>query len=219
MLYFFRIKTSRADTDYMKIVGLFLLIVATTCCGVHSKRSSVIHDKPSKPKCFTAHDTILNSNSWIKYVERGNGYVVELKINGLVDTMDIAFDCKTNNGLIPKLYKVDNEKIFLSQGVGFHYRKLTVCIVVKNKISYSSYEVNRVDEEAPDVFVYKEPNKCDTLFIADRVNGDVSVFPIDSALCLETIGQSMIYKDSVVVLFTSNRKMRIIYPPAQRSQY
>jgi hypothetical protein len=136
-------------------------------------------------KCAGARDTIFTNGDYIKYIPFDNqSFKIELKINNAIETLDFYLNCKTHNGMIPKLLtKSDLDFICLGQGSS-SYRYLTLCYydneikkIVVNKFETSIDVQTEIDgfvfNKGSDLFFYSL--KEQKLFINNLSSNSLSI--------------------------------------------
>ena len=146
----------------------FVMLLCNIACndkkGTPSNQPESITVVKRKPKevaqknCLLLSDTILNADNWVKYVSIGKSYLVVLKVNKVVDTLDFAFDCNTPQVLIPQFLWKKRNSIFLAIGSGFHFRELVVCTQIGDSIAVQRFRSDN-DYDAQYDFAYKFDNE------------------------------------------------------------
>src|SRR5688572_2366950 len=100
----------------MKVfIFIQFVMISFISCKSNVNTNSQEKETDITKECFTAKDTFFENGS-VKYVSIGNKYGVEITINNHVDTLNILFDCKVVNGLIPTLLESTENKLILKRG-------------------------------------------------------------------------------------------------------
>jgi len=159
--------------------------------------------------CISVRDSCVGISCQVRYIRINESYAVEVEIKGVTDTVPFRFDCRTPVVLVPALYKVKEEKIFLVHGCGFTYGKVFVCTKMEGRINISTYETNRAEVDAPDFFASKEADNDGRIFVVDRVSNGVTTFRIAPANKRNHIKEFNIYKHSIGIIY-ENGKTEIV---------
>lgn len=112
--------------------------------------------------CTEVKDTVFANKDYVKYVRIDSGkFDVEVKMNGLVDSLGLWLSCETHSGMIPRfIFRPTSTYICLGRGAG-SYRYLTLCSLDKKlkKIDIINFET-AIDVSAEnDGFIFKINDK------------------------------------------------------------
>lgn len=150
-----------------KTIILFVILSCNIACNqnkiTHSKQQGLttnIEKKANKdrPNCLGLSDTILNADNWVKYFKIGEKYLVAVKVNKVVDTLDFKCGCNTPAVLVPTFLWKKHNSIFLTLGSGFNFRELLVCTQVADSIMLRQFRSDK-DYDAQFDFAYKFDNE------------------------------------------------------------
>jgi len=120
--------------------------------------------------CTGARDTVFSNGDYLKYIPIDKEhYEIEIKINDVLDTLDLYLGCKTHSGMIPKvLFRSDLGYLGLGQGSS-SYRYLTLCSLNKDakEININRFETAIDVSSENDGFLFTKDN---WLVLYDRKN-------------------------------------------------
>lgn len=167
------------------------------------RNSSIQNEHLSKEaffKCTTAKDTIFKNGDYIRFIPVNKSYGIEIKMNGIVDTLDnYAFDCNSNNGMIPKLlFKTDY--IAMGQGSSTNYRYVIICNLNNelSKIDVSKFETEIVENTEKEILFFKKNhNAC----MFNKNNGKLFFIKLPSKFFNLEVQKFELYKNKVIIIF------------------
>ncbi|HEU4470604.1 MAG TPA: hypothetical protein VFR58_05960 [Flavisolibacter sp.] len=117
---------------------VFLIIFFANCRNNSAKHENkdvqkdaghgMILTKENFFSCTGARDTVFSNGDYLKYIPIDKKhYQIEIKVNDVLDTIDLYLGCKTHSGMIPRvLFRSDSGYLGLGQGSS-SYRYLTLC--------------------------------------------------------------------------------------------
>lgn len=121
-------------------------------------------------KCTGARDTVFSNGDYLKYMPIDKEhYEIEIKINDVLDTLDLYLSCKTHSGMIPKvLFRSDLGYLGLGQGSS-SYRYLILCSLNKEakEININRFETAIDVNSENDGFLFTKDN---WMVLYDRKN-------------------------------------------------
>lgn len=193
--------------ENIKIILLLTLTLLFSCKEVNEKQKVNIK-KNNTVKitendihlCTTVKDTIFKNGDFIKYIPLKNGfYGVELKYEGILDSLNFKFDCNTPNGMIPKfLFK--NKSIALSQGSSINYRNLILCSFNKSlkQIEINEFETEVIEPSENDFFLYTKDN---FVYLFNRKNENTLCKKLPNNSVKFKIKKFKIFKNKITIIF------------------
>ncbi len=158
-------------------------------------------------QCITERDTVFGNGNYIKYIALDSMFGVEIKINGLIDTLDFLFDCETPNSLIPSILKQEDNMLILKQGIAFTYRNTVVCKKKGNKLECKSFEISKVVVDAPQVLIYKTEDNC-VLEIFNIISKKEKYITLPLKYCHSEIKLIEEYLTHFIIKFTDGEKFQ-----------
>lgn len=120
--------------------------------------------------CTGDRDTFFSNGDYLKYIPIDKEhYEIEIKINNVLDTLDLYLGCNTHSGMIPKvLFRSDLGYLGLGQGSS-SYRYLNLCSLDKEakEINVIKFETAIDVSSENDGFLFTKDN---WLVLYDRKN-------------------------------------------------
>lgn len=152
-------------------------------------------------KCTTAKDTVFKNGDYIRFIPISKSYGIEVKMNGIVDTLDnYSFDCSSNNGMIPKLLFKTDYYIALGQGSSINYRYVIVCDLNNGlgKIDVSKFETEMIENLGNEIFFLK---KGHNVFLFNKKNRELFFAKLPSEFFNLKVQKFELYKNKVTIVF------------------
>lgn len=163
--------------------------------------------------CITARDSFWANGNHLAYIQVDSLIGIEVRFNGVTDTMDFFFSCDFPNISIPKLFTYTQNELLVKQAAGQSFSQITVISLNENKkIIYTTYETNLVDMNAKRAFSYKISYGDDSLHLYDVWGGRTSVVRLPKGLQRLRIKEIELYKDSMLLFFENGKQTALSYP-------
>jgi hypothetical protein len=158
--------------ELISLCSILVLIILFIGCKVrldkqeNTDKQKVISGKTILAKeaffsCTDARDTVFANGDYIKYISIDNEYYeIEIKINEVLDTLEMHLSCKTHSGMIPNfLFRSNLGYLGLGQGSS-SYRYLTLFSLDNEakKINISRFETAIDVSSEKDGFIFIKEN-------------------------------------------------------------
>jgi hypothetical protein len=182
--------------------------------GIDKPKEETWHRPGSKPPykpqdCTTAEDTIFKNGDYIKYINIDTMFGVEVKINNIIDTLTMRFNCNITNRLIPNIYRHRNKGMLLRQGVGQHYCNIISLFVQEDSIVAEEYEASLVNSEARRFYVYKMPGNSSDLYLDDFWHNRIKIKHLPPKYQNMEIEITHVFADSIIINFKNEKELKL----------